>query len=77
MNDKKDLYKKIGENIRRFRRQKGLSQEELAWTGTINRSFIGGLERAEKKPSIDTMMKIAKTLDVPLYQFFKFDEEEV
>lgn len=76
MRDTNDIYKIIGENIRRYRQEKGFSQEDLAFTGGINRSFCGALERAEKKPSIDTIWKIAKTLQVPLYKFFVINEEE-
>lgn len=76
MKDKIDIYKTIGNNIRRYRKLAGFSQDELAYTGGINRSYIGACERAEKKPSIDTMCKIAETTGVSLYKFFVTDEEE-
>lgn len=76
MRDTNDIFKVIGRQIRSYRRQRGISQEELAWTGNLNRSFLGAIERAEKKPSIDTIWKIAKTLQVPLYKFFVINEEE-
>ena len=76
MRDTKYIYEIIGENIKKYRKLKGLSQESLALCGSINRSFIGHVERAERKPSIDTLIKISQTLNVPIYKFFVLTDEE-
>ena len=74
---KKDdyIYTKIGENIKRFRKLKGFSQDNLAYESGVNRAYIGYIERSEKKPSIRTVNKIAKTLEIKLYKFFILDDE--
>lgn len=69
------LYIKLGENIRKFRKQKGFSQDDLAYESGVNRAYIGYMERSEKKPSIRTVNKIAYTLGIKLYKFFIFDDE--
>lgn len=69
----KVLYKKLGTKIRSFRKEKDLTIEHLAELVNIHECFLGELERGRKKPSIDTLVKLAKVLDVDLYLLFKFD----
>jgi transcriptional regulator with XRE-family HTH domain len=56
-----------GENIRRIRQKKGLSQEALALDARMSRPYIGEVERAEKTISIDRLQKIAKVLEVDVW----------
>ena len=51
--------------------KKGLSQERLAYDSDVDRAYVGGLERQEENPTVDVMERLAKTLQVPLSQFFK------
>jgi len=60
-----------GENIRRFRQKKGLSQESLALEAKMSRPYIGEIERAEKTISIDRLQKIAKVLEVDVWILLK------
>ena len=50
---------------------RGLSQERLAYDAEVDRSYVGGLERAEENPTVDVLTKLAHTLDVPLAELFK------
>lgn len=43
-----DLAKLIGERLRNFRKEKGLSQEEVAHLSSLHSTYIGQLERGEK-----------------------------
>ncbi|MDR1167315.1 MAG: helix-turn-helix domain-containing protein [Heliobacteriaceae bacterium] len=61
---KQIILKKLGENIRNLRIKKNLSQEELAFKINSARNFIGCIERAEKSPTIITLCRIAKALEV-------------
>ena len=61
---------KIGKNIRTLRKNKKLSQEQLAERCNLHRRYIGALERDEKSPTIDTLEKIVKALEIPLSDFF-------
>jgi transcriptional regulator with XRE-family HTH domain len=62
---------KLGKRIGLIRKEKGLSQEKLALEAGLNRAYIGYIERGERNPSIDTVEKIAKVLDVSLDLLFK------
>lgn len=57
-------------NVRRIRVERGISQEQLAYDAGIDRSYAGGLERQVENPTIDLLERLAKTLGVPLSEFF-------
>jgi transcriptional regulator with XRE-family HTH domain len=54
----------LGETIRSYRKNMGMSQEKLAEKADLYHNYIGELERGEKAASIDTLLKIAKALGV-------------
>ena len=54
----------IGEAIRRFRKQVGASQEELAEKADLHPVYIGELERGEESASVVALLRIAKALKV-------------
>jgi transcriptional regulator with XRE-family HTH domain len=49
-----DLAKIIGERIRNFRRERGLSQEELAHLASLHSTYIGQIERGEKNMTLES-----------------------
>jgi XRE family transcriptional regulator, regulator of sulfur utilization len=57
-------HKQIGQKVRRYREQRGLSQEELAWKIGLSTSYMGQLERGERNLNVDKILKIAKALKV-------------
>lgn len=57
-------YVLLGKRIREARKEKDLKREKLAELSEITDSYIGIIERADKKPSINTLVKIASALDV-------------
>lgn len=61
-----DQLKKLGEKIRKLRKQKGISQEALADEAGIERSYMGAIERGERNPSYDKLISIAKALNISL-----------
>ncbi len=63
---KKELLLRLGNNIRDLRMQQGVSQEELAFKIDSARNFISCIERAEKSPTIFTLFRIARALNVKL-----------
>jgi transcriptional regulator with XRE-family HTH domain len=66
------LYlKKVGLNIRQARKGKGMSQESLALTADLDRSYIGGVERGERNIAIINLKKIADALKIPVSQLLK------
>jgi transcriptional regulator with XRE-family HTH domain len=54
----------VARNLRILRKQKGLSQEELAFQARINRNYVGQIEREEKSPTVDVLEKLTKVLEV-------------
>lgn len=56
--------KQIGKSIRKFRKEKGISQEELAFKANLDRSYIGGVERGERNVSALNLKKIAGALGI-------------
>jgi len=54
----------IGKNIRKYRTQKKLRQDELAEKTDLSTNYIGMVERGEKIPALDTFLKIANALEV-------------
>jgi len=61
-----DNYKNIGKKIKQERETLKLTQKELAQRAGIDFRFLGNIERGVSKPSLDTIVKIAQALDMPL-----------
>jgi transcriptional regulator with XRE-family HTH domain len=60
----------VARNLRKFRRAKGLSQEELAHRADINRNYVGLLERKQNSATTDMLDKLAEELGVYAGDFF-------
>lgn len=58
------LQRRLGHNLRRLRIQRALSQEEFAEVLRIHRTYVGGLERGERNPSLQVVERLAAQLDV-------------
>jgi len=56
----------LGRNVKRFRLQKKLTQEQLAFEAEIDLTYVGGIERGKRNPSLLVMARIAKALGVQL-----------
>jgi transcriptional regulator with XRE-family HTH domain len=59
------------QNLKEFRKKEGLSQMKLAEYCNIGHSYIGEIEIGRKFPSMDLIEKIAQTLRIEPYLFFK------
>jgi transcriptional regulator with XRE-family HTH domain len=64
---------KIGTTIRAFRLQKGLSQGDIEKKTGLLRCYLSRVENGHTVPSLDTLSKIARALDLPITQFFADD----
>jgi transcriptional regulator with XRE-family HTH domain len=58
------ISKIIGETIRAERTKAGLSQEKLAEKADLARNYIGNIERAEYKITVEALARIAKALNL-------------
>ncbi len=71
----KTLGKQFGERVRELRTTRGLSQEELAFKSGVHRTYLGGIERGERNPSLRNISAIAEALGVTLSQLFLFADD--
>lgn len=59
-----DLRRVVAENVRRLRRQAQQSQEQLAESAALHRTYVGSIERAERNLSLDNIERLAIALRV-------------
>ena len=62
---KKELCLKFGDVVRRLRTASGLSQEALADQAEVHRTYVGGIERGERNPTLTMIVRLAEALKVP------------
>jgi len=61
----------FGGLVRLYRKRAGYSQEELAGRAKIHRTYIGGIERGERNPTLVMIHRLAAALDVPPSQLLQ------
>ena len=66
-----DIRKQVGLNVRRLREARRLSQEELAFEAEIHRTYISGVERGVRNPTVTVVAKMAEALGVTPDQLLK------
>jgi transcriptional regulator with XRE-family HTH domain len=66
------LHKDFGKRIQELRRERGMTQEDLAGEVGVDRSYMGFLERGEKNATLDKIGKIAKAFRIRLKELFDF-----
>ena len=59
-----DIRKQVGVNLQRLRREKGWSQEALAFESGLHRTYVSGIERGVRNPTLLILEKLAKTFGV-------------
>lgn len=59
-----DLQKTLGRNLRRYREQRGLSQEDFADLVGVHRTYMGGVERGERNLTLRSLERLAATIKV-------------
>jgi transcriptional regulator with XRE-family HTH domain len=60
-----DTKKQFGRNVRRIREAKGWTQEDLAEASTLHRTYISGIERGARNPTLTVILLLASALKVP------------
>jgi transcriptional regulator with XRE-family HTH domain len=56
----------VAKNVRKLRQQRKLTQEQLAFAAAIDLTYLGGIERGRRNPSLMVMARIAEALGVAL-----------
>jgi transcriptional regulator with XRE-family HTH domain len=70
-----DLVARFGLAVRAARRQRGWAQEQLSAAAGLDRTYVSGLERGQRNPTLATLERIAVALDRPLSELIKAAEE--
>ena len=65
------ITEKVGSRIKELRRALGLSQEKLALKAEVDRTYLAGVEQGKRNPSIKSLEKILKALEVSFGEIFK------
>ncbi len=55
----------LAANVRRIRKSKGWSQEKLAEMADLDRTYISGIERGLRNPTVEVLQRLAESLGVP------------
>lgn len=66
-----DVRIRFGKALRQRRHRLGVSQEEFADMCSLDRTYVGGIERGERNVSLMNIEKLAKALDVSLADLFR------
>jgi transcriptional regulator with XRE-family HTH domain len=62
--DPRDLRQAFAANLRRLRHPKGISQEGLAYSAEVNRSYLSKLEKGVSYPGLEIIAKLANALGI-------------
>ena len=65
------ITEKVGSRIKELRRALELSQEKLALKAEVDRTYLAGVEQGKRNPSIKSLEKILKAIEVSFGEFFK------
>ena len=71
----RNAYVQIGLNILYYRKQKGLTQEQLAERASYSRTHLQQIETAAAVPSLDALLDIAAALEIAPRKLFEFRDE--
>jgi len=66
MESEDKIYISIGNNIRKYRLERGITQEKLSELLSTNSKFVGHVERFERYISLKKLIQISKILNIPL-----------
>lgn len=73
---KQIVSQKFGERVKAYRIERRYSQEEVAFRAEISTIYYGRVERGERCPTIDTLMKLSGALGVSPAELLDFDESD-
>ena len=66
MKEKSEILILFGKKVREIRKDRGMSQEELAYKANLHRTYIGMIERAEKNITLANINKLANAFDISI-----------
>lgn len=66
-----DISCQFGERVRQLREKNGWSQEDLAERSGLHRTYVSGVERGVRNPTLEVISRLAAALEVPLSVLMK------
>ncbi|TPQ27741.1 transcriptional regulator [Bradyrhizobium guangdongense] len=66
-----DMRKLVGQNVKRIRQEKGLTQEQFSLVSGFSQQYISGLETGNRNPTVVTVYELAKALGVSHLDLFR------
>ncbi|MFA7416152.1 MAG: helix-turn-helix transcriptional regulator [Rhizobium sp.] len=70
-----DMRKLVGRNFARLRREKGLTQEDVALRSGFSQQYLSGLESGKRNPTIVTLYELAQALHVSHMDLVRADDQ--
>lgn len=67
-----DIRSTVGQNVAKYRRLKAWSQEELAFQSGLHRTYISGVERGVRNPTVLVLAQIAEALEISPSQLLEY-----
>lgn len=67
----------VGSVLREYRKDKGMSQEVLSGLAGLDRTHYSKIERGLRSPTIDTIFRISKALDIPPHKIVEEIEKAI
>ena len=70
-----DMRKLVGRNVRKYRLERGMTQEVFAERSGLGQNYLSDLERGKRNPTVVTLWEIAQALDVKPSSLIEEDDE--
>jgi len=68
-----DIKAVVGKNVRQYREAKGFSQEQLAFDADLHRTYVSGVERGIRNPTVLIVAKLATALGIAPSKLLEFN----
>lgn len=65
-----NIHEILAHNLKKYRKERNLSQEDLAFLCNLHRTYISSIELCKKSPSLKTIEIISKVLDISISDLF-------
>lgn len=66
-----DIFERFGQRVRTLRKEQSYSQENFAAACGMDRTYMGGIERGERNPSLRNIQRIAETLGITIAELME------
>jgi len=66
----------VGRNVKRYRELKGVSQEELAFQSDLHRTYVSGVERGVRNPTVAIVARLAVALGVKPAKLLEYQVDQ-